>query len=341
MNISPPLDVPSMDLSQPIDISGAVVTEQNPARQEGTLDYVRCATLHNYLVQLQWIAHGGSLEDLQSQSFTFFTEPYSHDNPQVEEARDSLVPSVVAFLELARIPNGDSAGSQFFAWASGVASASVMFYLEDLHDDDEGEEHRFFTLYAVDSSLAGKPAGLIYDQERHRATFAVEMEDLNIIHPVEEREALWFPLETILSNWIQLVTINKVVAMPEPGPAPSSRLGAWTWNSYSEEQVTGAVAAFRRLTLAIEERRQDRQKGKQMLPTCPGTGSASCATQAVWSAFGATASGPARYFGLSEDVKVPGGATSAPTPPCRSARRPKSVDGIIPGTPMRALVPDG
>ena len=253
-----------MDMSQPIDISSLVVTGSSPERRDDTaaaMDYTRCAALHNYLVQLGWVGSGMALEDLPDRSFTFFSNP--HDSGEADEARSRLSPSVAAFLELARIPNGPG-DTHLFAWAHRVATPSEMFSLKDLHDD-EGEPSRFLTLYVVDSNMVGDPAGLIYDQERHRATFAMDMDDLKSIHPVADKDALWFPLETVLSSWVRLATIGKVTA--STAPSPTTKMGAWAWHSYSEAQVDGAVAAFDRLSTAIEARMP---AGAPVLPARPG-----------------------------------------------------------------------
>ncbi|KAJ6114474.1 hypothetical protein N7486_000252 [Penicillium sp. IBT 16267x] len=58
MNVTP---------QQILDIEDAIVSEQNPPRDDGTLDYERCARLHNYLVAYGWMArHGKDMPDLDA-----------------------------------------------------------------------------------------------------------------------------------------------------------------------------------------------------------------------------------------------------------------------------------
>ncbi|KAJ6149399.1 hypothetical protein N7471_000598 [Penicillium samsonianum] len=44
---------------QVLNIEDALVSEANPARRNGPLDYERCARLHNYLVAYGWMARHG------------------------------------------------------------------------------------------------------------------------------------------------------------------------------------------------------------------------------------------------------------------------------------------
>jgi hypothetical protein len=62
----------SMDLSQLPDISGLLVTPDNPARDdlEG-IDYARCVALHNHLVRYTWLADGRDLATLNGYEYIF------------------------------------------------------------------------------------------------------------------------------------------------------------------------------------------------------------------------------------------------------------------------------
>ncbi|KAJ5215414.1 uncharacterized protein N7498_001821 [Penicillium cinerascens] len=61
---------------QPIlDIEDALVSDDNPARDDGTLDYERCARLLNYLVAYGWMTRNGretpDLDALASEKWFF------------------------------------------------------------------------------------------------------------------------------------------------------------------------------------------------------------------------------------------------------------------------------
>jgi hypothetical protein len=60
---------------QILDIEDALVSDDNPARDDGALDYERCARLHNYLVAYGWMARNGrdtpDLDALASEKWFF------------------------------------------------------------------------------------------------------------------------------------------------------------------------------------------------------------------------------------------------------------------------------
>lgn len=53
-----------------------LVTDASPARDDGTLDFSRCAALHNFLVRYGWAGMGHSLSDVPRQNFF---EKYNDD----------------------------------------------------------------------------------------------------------------------------------------------------------------------------------------------------------------------------------------------------------------------
>jgi hypothetical protein len=64
-----------MDVSQLPDISGLLVTPDNPAREDlQGMDHERCVALHNYLVLYGWLAEGRLAADLHTSS-TIFSLP--------------------------------------------------------------------------------------------------------------------------------------------------------------------------------------------------------------------------------------------------------------------------
>ncbi|EFX05295.1 hypothetical protein CMQ_3364 [Grosmannia clavigera kw1407] len=187
-----------------------------------------------------------------------------------DEIRDRLHDSLVAFLEAAEIPKEMWT---FYFWVSGIAEPSEMFQ----DGVSNGEADRFVVLYTTNIGLAGHSTGLVYDQRTHRATMALGIEDLDFSQPPEQHSDLWHPLETVLTQWIEMIRIGKITASPEDegdgddsdervgseeGDAAGNRiekatnekLGPWTWHAYSATQVDSAVAASNRLASAIESR---------------------------------------------------------------------------------------
>jgi hypothetical protein len=84
----------------------------------------------------------------------------------------------------------------------------------------------------------------------------MHMDDYDYALPVAAHPELWYPLETVLSNWIELVHLGKITASPRDAPAlfGSEKIGPWEWRPYSEAQVAACVGAWDRLCDAIEAR---------------------------------------------------------------------------------------
>jgi hypothetical protein len=128
------------------------------------------------------------------------------------------------------------------------------FINEDLFPSFDSDPNRFLTLYATNVELGSQGGGLICNSRRHRATVVLHTDNLDYVLPPEEHEDLWFPLETVLSNWIEMVCLGEMVAVPKDTETPNDHFGVWSWKPYSLTQMDNGVAAFDRLVTAIEER---------------------------------------------------------------------------------------
>lgn len=115
----------------------------------------------------------------------------------------------------------------------------------------EGEPDHVVTLYAA-NGLVGHSAGLMYDQERHQAYYAISIWEYDWASPIDENHNLWLPLETVLSNWIEMTRVGKIIA--SQGEVPNEKNGVWAMHSYGPKQVDTAFDAFHRLVDAIETR---------------------------------------------------------------------------------------
>lgn len=246
-----------MPTTQPLlDIADALVSDSDshPARSDGTLDHERCARLHNYLVACGWIAESGrgtqAVDD-----FSNWPSFFERDGDEVEEIRDRLDPALVAFLESVIMTDSHP----FFIWVSGLTLPSDMLISETMFPEDENnliDKERFVLLYTTSYEFGGHTVGLVYDQQRHRAALPMVIEYIDFVSPVEEHLDMWHPLETILSNWIHMIRIGKVTVVSSEGLEDETfnSIGPWTWQPYSTAQVNGTVAAFDRLSAAIEAR---------------------------------------------------------------------------------------
>ncbi|KAI1411564.1 hypothetical protein F5Y13DRAFT_55827 [Hypoxylon sp. FL1857] len=241
-----------MDLSPLPNVDGLLVTADNPARADSLeLDYERCAALHNYLVHYAWISEGRAPADLHDNN-TFFTTY----GAAAEALRPRLHPSVAAFLSAAILPPADPERAPFFWWASELSDPDYLFadQAADLFDEPADS---LLCLYFPNVGQGGEfGGGLFYHQGCHRAAVFMHIDDYDYALPVEAHPPLWHPLETVLSNWIDLVRLGKIVASPRDAPAlfDSEKIGPWEWRPYSEAQVAACVCAWDRLCDAIEAR---------------------------------------------------------------------------------------
>ena len=248
-----------MDFSQLPDITSLLVRPDNPPRDdlEG-MDYTRCAALHNYLIQYAWLAEGRPLETLDANN-NFFTG--SGDEDEAEACRPRLHPSLAAFLDTAIMSpfpfDNPHEYLPFSVFAWGIDGPSRLF--EELAADLQDQPvDGLVRLYAVEGGLSAvdSDGGVIYHQGLHRVASFMHLDEYDIGFPVEGSKHVWNPLETLLTNWIDLIHIGKVVASPHKEPAlfDFEKIGPWEWRPYSDAQVTTCVAEWDRLCQAIEAR---------------------------------------------------------------------------------------
>ncbi|KAI1756431.1 hypothetical protein F4782DRAFT_332662 [Xylaria castorea] len=245
-----------MDASQLPDVSGLLVTAHNPASTDlPGMDYARCAALHNYLVHYAWVAEGRAPATLHSSTTnTFFTV----HGAAADALRPRLDPSLAAFLAAALMlpPTDALEPAPLFFWVDGFSDPDDFFanYAADLFDEPEDG---LVSLYFPNIGQGGESGGgVLYHQGCHRAAVFMHMDDHDYALPVEAHPELWHPLETILSNWIDLIHLGKITASPRDVPAQfgSEKIGPWEWQPYGEAQVAACVCAWDRLCDAIEAR---------------------------------------------------------------------------------------
>ncbi|GAD95925.1 hypothetical protein PVAR5_4573 [Paecilomyces variotii No. 5] len=236
---------------QILDIEDALVSQSNPARIDGSLDYERCARLHNYLVAYGWMTrHRQETPDLNALA----SERFILADEDPEAIRERLVPSLNSFLDSIFAPEPD-----MFYWVNNV---TMQFCDEDFPDEENNldDKERFVVIYGTVYELGSHCLGLVYDQQLHRAAFPMTLDNLDSVQPIEEHEDMWFPLETILTHWIYMLRIGKIIAdfhedeVPEDLKMSRSQIGIWSWLPYCSAQVDSTVAAIDRYSAAIEAR---------------------------------------------------------------------------------------
>ncbi|KAL7930186.1 hypothetical protein V8C35DRAFT_313761 [Trichoderma chlorosporum] len=247
-----------MDDPQLADASKLLVRADNPARSGiPGMDHARCAALHNYLINYAWITEGRRPACLDGNNKTFFTTY----GAAAEALRSRLDPSLAAFLDAALLPpdgSDDLDPAPLFYWVSGFCEPSDLFAKEvaDLYDEPDDS---LVCLYYPNIGQGGKVGGgLLYHQGRHCAAVLMNMDEYDYVLPIEAHRELWHPLETVLSNWIELIHLGKIQITAsrrdERGLYGGEKIGPWEWRPYGDDQVAACIDAWNRLCEAIERR---------------------------------------------------------------------------------------
>lgn len=127
------------------------ITSANPVRQQGYLDYERCAALNNEIYRLSWSGY-------YSGSHITWWEYFS---PSLKTA-ETLDPSLIKFLKLALFDPKDGPSDwtdrpALFYWISSLNDPDAFFetWVEELYPG------RFVWLYCATGYLMGDERGIL------------------------------------------------------------------------------------------------------------------------------------------------------------------------------------
>ncbi len=148
--------------------------------------------------------HGRDTPDLTALAGEkwFFSD---QQNPGRDTDRELLDPSLNAWLDMIYDP-----AQELFFWVVGLSMSSCdeSFCYEE--NDLEGKA-RFIVIYNTTPDVYSQCLGVVYEQ-LHRASFPLTIRSSENVEPIDEHEDMWFPLETLLTHWIFLIRLGKVVA---------------------------------------------------------------------------------------------------------------------------------
>ncbi|RMY02885.1 hypothetical protein D0866_15574 [Hortaea werneckii] len=239
------------------------VTARQPETSKDDVDSNRCAALHNTLLLYGWVVSGKKIFEMKKESW------WSRNGN--DELRQILRPGLVRYLSRVF----DVPGHSLFYHVTGLASPKEMLELGDVlqdegHEQRRMEKHRFVVLYKSSKELVSHPAGLVYDQQTHRALL---MPTYNHVFDLTNPDLPWQTLEGILSAWIDMVEVEKAVAIPDSvgKDAATPRTGLlrfntrpWILEPYTLGDLHACIDVWKKLVLAIEQR-----AGLQQLPDDP------------------------------------------------------------------------
>jgi len=145
------------------DVRDQLVSDDNPARVEGDLDYERCAALHNAILKHGWTASGRSIDELPLNTCWEANEQEWEDNT------DRLQPSIIEFLKRAHntelpdtepLYNFQSRDYKFFYFLDGLVGPQGHEYYALLDDIGDYSDH-YMTLYTPNDRLGSHAQGLM------------------------------------------------------------------------------------------------------------------------------------------------------------------------------------
>ncbi|KAJ6000203.1 hypothetical protein N7481_000612 [Penicillium waksmanii] len=236
-----------------LDIEDALVSDENPPRDNGTLEYERCARLHNYLAAYGWMARNGKeAPELDLDALAAEKRFFHETNDEVDAIRDRLDAPLNKFLDLVYDPH-----PFFFYWVNGLEMMLIDEFF-DVYNEMEDKE-RFVVIYDLISELGSYCLGVVYDQQLNRALFPMTIDNMDNVEPVKEHDEMWSPLETIFTYWIYMFQIGKVVPglpyneLPSCDPLMSrSQFDLWSWLPYGDTQINSTIAAIERYLATVE-----------------------------------------------------------------------------------------
>ena len=235
------------------------VNEKQPPKNGDDLDIDRCAALHNTLLLYGWVCSGKRIPQMEKKSWWS-----RHGN---DDLKNLLRPSVVRYLSKVF----DVPGHNFFYHVSGLASPKDVLQLGEVLEDAErspskDEKHRYIVLYSTSRDHVTHPAGIVYDQQEHRAIF---MPTYNHVFNFKDTSLPWQPLESILSAYIDMVEAEKAIALHDSvgqaaeGPATEIKMGndrvqfksrPWVLQAYTKGDLEACLNTWLKLVEAIEKR---------------------------------------------------------------------------------------
>ncbi|KAF7629425.1 hypothetical protein AFLA_013141 [Aspergillus flavus NRRL3357] len=209
------------------------ITSANPVRQQGHLDYERCAALNNEIYRLSWSGY-------YSGSHITWWEYFS---PSLKTA-ETLDPSLIKFLKLALFDPKDGPSDwtdrpALFYWISSLNDPDAFFetWVKELYPG------RFVWLYCATGYLMGDERGILYDQEESLAAF--------VGYKFEERPMCihgwgFKPLEVILDSYLDMIDEEKALSAMQRlleaiEARQPSREAADSYNPWSDPSLLASI----------------------------------------------------------------------------------------------------
>ncbi|KAL4902738.1 hypothetical protein BDW74DRAFT_169328 [Aspergillus multicolor] len=251
------LPLSTRDLSDGLPPGYPRITPSSPLRDFGpvSMDYERCAALHNEILTKAVRAGGGEMPSAPLSWWEARAPP--------GEVADTLHPSLIEFLKRAWDEDVKPTRGCLFFFLGTLKLPEGFFRDEEWFTaDDPYEPGRFLKLYQSSAFSFEDDGGIFFDQRTMKATFITYQENTQL---VTAHEWGWMPLEVILDSYLQMVDEGKVEAVSTEqvallgGDPTCGVVKPWVIYEYTKVDVERATTAFKRLINAIESRIKDKK----------------------------------------------------------------------------------
>ncbi|KAK6844433.1 hypothetical protein PG995_014543 [Apiospora arundinis] len=220
------------------------------------MDYVRCAELHNRILEIGWARPGKQLtigDGTDNKNHPGAHVPQKHPNwfqhwgKRAEAMRPRLSQDLTAFLERAWVSGDDHS---FFFYVNDLTPPNEMWAHEENFVRNPDDIDRYLTLYSA-NVYSSHPDGLVFDQKKNLAIMQMDLFDWSTTHNGRQK---WYPLEVVLSQWLDMIEMGKVQTVAEGVSTRSGRHDPWIEVGYSKRQLEETLKVWEQLLQAIETR---------------------------------------------------------------------------------------
>ncbi|CZR61822.1 uncharacterized protein PAC_11719 [Phialocephala subalpina] len=214
------------------------VTEEHPVREMDSMDWERCAALHNLIIHLGWTGSGKDASEMPRQ--TWWQAKITSDYLEEEWSR-RLSPSLSMFLRAAFDQPQDQ---NFFYYAACLNSPQQL--VNPLFEED----HLLCLYQMTNLSFSGHKDGVNFDQETFTAIFHRDIGDSRV---TLNGRIEWDPLEVVLSAWLGMFDTGKIIVRSKDTTAKGPwECSPWEILPYSQHDLQTAVNGFDNLILRVE-----------------------------------------------------------------------------------------
>ncbi|KAF1954369.1 hypothetical protein CC80DRAFT_493852 [Byssothecium circinans] len=208
-----------------------------PSWAQPRLNVHRCVELHNEILRIGWQGLGHDSQDFNPPNW------FQTHGEKAEAVREHLSTDLIKFLEQA----GGPLDWSFHWYVYGLADPESMFFWEEILHWKSERKHRFLTLYLA-NDITSHQVGVVFDQQTNTAIMCTDVEDTSV---VTNGRLKWWPLETVLEAWLDMIKKGKVKATKQ-GETDLERFEPWVLVPYTETGLEETIQTFNKLVQAIE-----------------------------------------------------------------------------------------